>query len=244
MTIALTAVEIRSQRRLRLAFSMTLAAGAFTSTAYYSVASVDGAGSTPTVNAAFAIPSSGHIVELSLDADLTEGVPYTVSAIGVPATGGGGVTPAGSTLQFQLGVIRQSLRQNDTASLDVWADVYGEDLHWDGEDFAEAANGDLDTLGGSANVRASVIRDIGSDGLPWAPEYGGKLRRFVDGPSTSIAEVRGICIKRALADDRVLSAAATVVPPDLSDPGRSAIEMDVTLLGGQTVEATVPVGVA
>lgn len=244
MTIALTAVEIRSSRRLRLAFSMTLAAGAFTSAAYYSVASVDGAGATPSVNAAFSIPSNGHLVELSLDADLTEGVPYTVSAIGVPATAGGGVTPAGSTLQFQLGVVRQSLRQNDTAALDVWADVYGEDLRWDGEDFAEAANGDLDTIGGSANVRASVIRDCGSDGLPWAPEYGGKLRRFVDGPSVSIAEVRGICLKRALADDRVVQAAATVVPPDLTDPGRSAVELDVALLGGEVLNVSVPVEVA
>jgi len=244
MTIALNAVEVRSSRRLRLAFSMTLAAGAFTDPTLYSVASVDGAGSTPIVNAVFSIPSSGHIAEISLDADLTEGVPYTVSAIGVPATGGGGVTPSGSTLQFQLGVVLQSLRQNDTEAGDVWAEVYGEDLRWDGEDFAEAANGDLDTIGGAANVRASVIRDIGSDGLPWAPGYGGKLRRFVDGPSVSIAEVRGICIKRALADDRVVSAAASVLPQDLTDTGRSSVEMDVTLLGGPTVEASVPVGVA
>jgi hypothetical protein len=244
MTIAFTAVEIRSPSRLRLAFSMTLDAGAFTSTAYYSVASVDGAGLVPAVNAAFVVPSAPHVVELSLDGDLTDGVPYTVSAIGVPATGGGGVTPAGSTLRFMLGSIRQSLRQGDTAASDVWTEIYGEDLLWNGQDYVEAPNGDLATIKGPENVRAAVIRDIGSDGLPWAPEYGGHLRRFVDGPFTSVAEVRGTCVKRALTDDRVRQAAATIVPPDMTDTGRSSIELEVALLGGEVLPATIPVGVA
>ena len=85
MSIALTAVDPRSQRRVRLVFSHALSVGAFSSLAFYSVTS-DGAGVSPAVNGAFLVPSSPNVVELSVTEDLLDGAQYTVSAVGVPAT--------------------------------------------------------------------------------------------------------------------------------------------------------------
>lgn len=240
MSISLVAVDPRSNRRLRLGFSEALAAGAFTSTGFYSVACPDGTGVTPTVVAVFAIPGSTHVCELALGDDLTDGAVYTVSAVGVPASGGG-TTPAGSTLTFRRGVILQSPRASDTPSDDLLAELYGEDLVWSGGDMAEDASGDLATVGGVENVDAALSRRLESDGLQWDPEYGGKLREFVDGPAASAGEMRGRCTRQLLKDDRVQRASTTILTADPDYPEETAVEAAYRLIGD--VESSTTAGV-
>lgn len=230
MSISLVAVDPRSNRRLRLAFSETLAAGAFAATAFYSVSCTDGVGVTPTVVAVFALPGSGNVCEIALGDDLTDGAAYSVSAVGVPASGGG-TTPADSTLTFRRGVILQSPRAADTPADDILTEVYGEDLVWLDGDMAEDASGDLATIGGVENVDAALARRIESDGLDWDENYGGKLRQFVDGPAASAGEMRGICTRQLLRDDRVLRASTTILTADLDYPEETRVECAYKLVG-------------
>src|SRR6185369_9525815 len=83
--LSLLSLEPRSLRRIRLVFSKTLAAAAFTSTSYYSVTSVDSSGASPGVVAALAVPDSPYVAELAVSLDLAPGGIYTVATNGVPA---------------------------------------------------------------------------------------------------------------------------------------------------------------
>lgn len=231
MTIAFTAIGVRSERRLRLVFSEAVGAAAFTTLGYYSIVCSDGTGADPAPVAAFVVPSNPAVVELALDLDLAPGAPYTVSAVGVPAAGGGGgVTPGGSQLPFRQGEKRQP-KAARVASDVLLAELYGEDLVWDGQDVSEAQNGDLETVSGKENVSAALERRLMSDGLPWDQQYGAKPRKFVDGSPLLVGDLRGDLISQALEDDRVTRASSVVLP--LSEPEYVWIETTVYLLGGE-----------
>lgn len=230
MSISLVAVDPRSNRRIRLAFSEALAAGAFTSTAPYSVSCTDGTGVSPSVVAAFVVPDSPHVVELAVGADLTDGAVYEVSAVGVPASGGGS-TLAGTSAPFRRGVILESPRVVDTQADDLLAELYGEDLAHDGNDIVEDASGDLGKIGGVANVEAAASRGLLSEGLEWDDSWGAKLRRFVDAPYASAGEMRGVCIRQLLRDDRVRRASVAILPPEDSTPEDVHVESTMVLLG-------------
>lgn len=242
MTIEFNAVQIRSPRRVRFVFTNTLGAGAFTSVATYSVASVSGDGMVPAVVAALIVPSSPNVVELALDADLTDGAIYQFDATGTPGAGSS-VVPAGGP-RARIGVAPQAPRVDDSAADDLLTEIYGEDLVWDGTDMVEDASGDLATVGGLANVEAAQVRRLTSDGLKWRPGYGTHPRQFVDGPYQSVARLRGACVQQALQDDRVKRASASLVPPSSAEPNACAIEVDEQLVGGleTTVQAPVKVG--
>src|ERR1019366_5884757 len=55
MALALNAVYVVHERRIRRVFSGALAAGAFTTLSCYTILDTDGSGVSPTINAAFTI---------------------------------------------------------------------------------------------------------------------------------------------------------------------------------------------
>jgi len=230
MTISFTSVVIHSRRRLRLVFSESLAAGAFTTLTYYTVTCLDAGGVDPGVVAAFVVSGSPVVVEISLNADLVDGSGYTVGAVGVPASGGSS-TPAGSELPFRLGGT-QARPVAATPEDDPLASLFGADLVWNGSDLVEDASGDLAAISGRENAKQAVKRRLMSDGLTWNPAYGGKPRGYVDGPSTLAGELRGKFAAQAVADDRVSKATATVLAEDETQPEVTNIETTIVLIDG------------
>jgi hypothetical protein len=234
MTIAFISASIHSRRRLRLGFSESLAAGAYTTLTYYTVTCEDAGGVDPDVVAAFVVPSSPAVVELALGDELVDGSAYTVSAIGVPASGGS-TTPAGSVLPMRPGVVRArpvAISPED----DILAITYGADLVWDGSDFVEDAQGDLSEVSGRENVHAALKRRLTSDGLPWDSTYGTKPREYVDGSSLAAQQLRGALASQAVQDDRVKRAIATVLPENEDHPEETTIETVITLIDGTVLD--------
>ncbi len=203
MTIVLLAVEIKHERRLRLVFSQPLGAGAFGTPgpAYYTVTSLDSLGVSPAVSSALMVVTSPDVVELALDEDLVRGGLYEVEAVTVPALDAS-VTAAGSSEQFRYGLT--AVTENvEPIKRDRERLLYGVDLLWNGADYQEAANGDLDTVGGTANVTKALYRNMESNGLPWDPTWGVGAREFVDSPSTVSGSLRGKMSSQLLRDPRV-----------------------------------------
>jgi hypothetical protein len=232
MTIALNSVVIRHERRARLIFTAALASGAFTSTSFYTVTSVDGAATPPGVAKALAISDSPNVVELQMDADLVQGAAYSFSAVGVPAVDAS-VTPDPSAHEARMpreqGQVALGARRKGSDLEEV---LYGRDLRWTGSDFAEAPGGDLDDTAGLEVVETDLTSRLLSDGLPWDNDFGLKGREYVDAPAPSLVELRGRAVTQLRQDDRVIAATVTI---DLSDPAEPVLEATPTLVGGQLV---------
>lgn len=210
MTIALVTVLVRHERRIRLIFTNSLAAGAFTSLAWYAITS-DGTAANPSVVAAYAVSNSPDTVELHLGADLVQGVLYTASAVGVPATDLSS-TPNPSETKFRVAVERGGNDLKAAVKVSpLERRLYGVDLIHDGADWVEGPDGDLAIVEGKPVVKADIRRGIESNGLPWAPTYGMRARGFVDAPSPMLAQLPGIAAAYVQQDDRVESATADVV---------------------------------
>lgn len=227
MTIDLTNVTVRHERRITLAFSNTLAAGAFTSTSFYTVANTDGAGPSPLVVAAIAIVGAGAQVDLALDTDLVGGGQYTVSAIGVPAVDAS-VTPGGSSLGFVLAVPADDSNVEQNTS-DVGALVYGTDIVWSGADFVETATGDLATVSGVPNYEAAITRRLSLPyALPWAQNYGARSGDYVNAPRALGTVLRGALLRQAFADDRTGDCQITLSFDDANDPTSAIYLVNIT----------------
>lgn len=241
MAIDFNTVLIRSPRRVRFVFTNTLAYGAFSGVTTYSVESVDGSGTTPTVVTAFVVPDSPNVVELALSEDLTEGIIYHFDAEGTPGTGASTV-PAGPGVTARIGANPQPSRTIDESQADdLLTEIYGEDLVWNGQDMVEDATGDLACQGGVQNVNDALESRLMSDGLLWRPGYGAKPRQYVDGPYQSVAALRGACVQQAMQDDRVRQAVARLVPPTAQQPNSCAIEVDMLFVGGLSATVQAPV---
>lgn len=226
MTIALLGIVPRHERRVRLLFSGTLAAGAFTSTTYYSVACTNSLGGNPSVSAAIQIAGNGSSVDLALARDLAQSGTYLVTCTAVPGADASTFT---GTQSFYFG--QSQLRPNsEPARSDVSDLVYGVDLIWDGRDFVESADGDLAVISGLENAQAAIQRRLRGSGLPWSPGYGPRLDSFVDGPAVGQGTARGAIVNQLLLDDRVTSAKATV-RTDETDPAKVYFDITVKLLG-------------
>jgi len=210
MTIALTTAVVRHERRLRLVFSNSLGAGAFSTLAWYTITS-DGTAADPSVVAAYAVANSPQVVELHLSLPLVQGALYTVSAVGVPAISGP-ATPNPSTTQFRVATERSDndLGAHRKAS-DLERRLYGSDLVHDGNDFVEGPDGDLVKIAGLPVVKGDLRRGIESNGLPWAPTYGMHAREFVDAPAPMLDQIPGLAVAYVQKDDRVVSATAEVL---------------------------------
>lgn len=228
MAIQFTAVNPRGPRRIRLVFSEPIAAAAFTTLTLYAVACDDGSGATPTVTAGFVVPGCPDVVELALGADLVDGARYTVTVTSVPALGGG--TASGS-LPMVLGE-RPARPTQESVGEDAVDALYGVDLVWDGQDIVEAPSGDLATVSGRDNLQGAIERRVESNGLPWVAGYGANPRRYVDGSSELVSELRGDIVSQCLRDDRVMRATCTVLPPDEDHPEHSQLHTEVIPVDG------------
>jgi hypothetical protein len=243
MSIALNAVYVRHERRIRLVFSNTLAAGAFTNLTYYTVTNLDGSSVSPTINAAFAITGDVCTVELALGTtDLVGGGQYTVSAVGVPCTDSS-VTPSGSVLTFNMTTDFTQIQNQEVKPLDMALVLYGRDLLWNGSDLQEDATGDLATIAGNPNVQQAIRRREVSDGLEWDQTYGAKPRGYVDGSSLEATNLQGSLIQQAIQDPRVKSATCSIQDDD--DETSITFNLSVTLVGDDIpvpIDVAVPTG--
>src|SRR5262245_49136099 len=135
MAIDLLSCFIKHERRVRLLFSVDLAAGAFTSIAPYAVQNIDGRATSPSVVAVFAVAHAPNVVEIQLGSDLTPGAAYHFAAVGVPGVDGS-LTLATSSTDGTFGepTVTPDAGQGVSA---LAALLYGKDLRWSGSDFIE-----------------------------------------------------------------------------------------------------------
>ncbi len=228
MAINLIAVTIRHERRVRLSFDATLAAGAF-SASLYSVENADGRGANPTVQKAFIVSSSPNVVELQLDTDLVQGARYSFTAAAVP-----GVDATTSPTQTVVGTMGGEPSPAATGARGPASGLervlYGEDLVWTGADWAETPDGDLAEDGGLRVAILDLQRALTANGLPWDPAYGLQARGEVDGAPEAMTTLRGRAVALLRRDDRVRDVEAAV---DLSDPSAPVLDVRPTLIGAR-----------
>lgn len=227
MALAFTNLVVRSPRRVRLLWDAALGGGAF-SASWFALENLDGAGTSPNVVAALAVPSYPDQCELVLDDDLViDGLYELTIGAGVPPASGG--TAPGYTRQF-----RPEGRPEDPSPTlrldDVIAELFETDLIHDGKDFVEEANGDLAGVTGPENAKRAFARRLVSNGLAWRSGYGARARRFVDAPEATLPELRGNVSEQARRDDRIVRAAVSI--PGTQDAGQPIVNVDLEFLGG------------
>ncbi len=241
MTITLNSIEIKHERRIKLIFSEDLDSSAFgaPAPAYYTVTCEDSLGSDPVVSAAMLVTGNPHIVELAFDRDIVKGSLYSVSAVGVPAFGGS-FTPDPTTLQFRFG-LTAPLRDVEPILQNRDELLYGVDLLWNGADYQETASGDLDRIGGTANVTKALYRGLEAQGVTWDQSYGARVRDFVDSPSTTAGTLKGSVQAQILRDPRVKTTKIVVT----TDDADTFMLITPTLVSGEVlkpVSMVVPAG--
>ena len=232
MSIFLQNVFLKHERRVRLIFSNSLAAGAFSTLSFYTFAVINGRGTAPNPVAAYPVIGNLTSVELVLDNDLAPGGVYSISAIGVPALDAS-TTDGTNITQFSFPINFNVVPNVDTSTQDYGALLFGTDLVFNGTDFQVDQNGDLSTISGTPNAEGAITRRLLSNGLIWDPTYGAKARQYVDGVALGATSLRGALIQQSKADDRVKTATATLLSSD--DPTNATFEVDVTLVGDLTV---------
>lgn len=216
------ALVVRNERRVRLAFSSPLAAGAFgsnvpTLAALYQITCTNGVGLDPTIVSAIRVPGAPDNVELALSLDLVTGGAYAVASNGVPALDTTLSPPASDT--FLFGALPAPSLNIEQSSDDLDALVFGVDLVWTGADFLETPTGDLATVQGLPNAQgAQQRRLLNEDALPWAQNYGVQAGAYVEGPSGGGLSLLARLNRQAVADDRVASATVDFVEDD-ANPG-------------------------
>lgn len=235
MTIELTNIVVKHERRLRLVFSNGLAAGAFgtPAPAFYVVDNQDGRGPSPGVASAIIVSGATTNVELALSADLVPGALYRVTAISVPALDASTSTSA-SDQNFRFPELAQPANV-EAKTLDADLLLYGRDMVWTGSDYLETVEGDLGRLGGAANAQSAIRRRLLGKPLAWAPGYSPDSRQFVDAPLSGIGGLKGRLQAQALRDNRVRSAAVKLMLDDDS-PAESYFEITSILVGGRAPE--------
>lgn len=234
MAIDVAAASVRHERRVRIAFTNTLAAAAFTSTSYYRAACLNSVGTAPVVRAALVVTSSPNVVELQLDSDLVPGGIYQFFAEGVPAADAS-TTPVGASAYASFGERVDGSRTEQVTDLEAL--LYGIDLRYEGTDFLEDVNGDLGHLSGPPLVRRDLWNRLRSNGLPWDPEHGVHAREWIDAAGNSAFALRGRTTSQMLEDDRVRGCDATVT---VDDDGTATVEVAPHLIGDPTASRVEP----
>ena len=225
MSISLLTLEFRGDRRIRLFFSGSLAAGAFTSTALYSITSADGLGANPTnVEAVYAVANTPAAVELSADVPLALGGLYTIGCTNVPAADSSTFT---GTTQGTTALPLQNPPNVEPATTDLDLLLYGRDLVHNGQDFVEDASGDLANITGRGNWLGAVWRRMMSYGLPWDPTYSPRADEYVNAPDVLKLPLAGRMVAQARADDRTAQATCTVTQSS-TDPNSWAFVLIVS----------------
>jgi len=193
-------LEIRSTTRIRVFWSS--ATGIPSAPGSYTLLSLDGRGAPPTAVAVLVVAADSTQRELVLSWELVGGASYSLSD---------GV----STTRFVTPEPRPAIAAGLTGnSFD--REFFKVDLFFDGTDFVEQIDGDLAELAGEPNGRAAFQRGMLCEGLPWAPDWGGKLREFVGAPDPVLIQMSGNIMAQARRDDRIgrvtLAADATRLP--------------------------------
>ena len=223
----------RSVRRVRCTFPSPLAPSAFTM-APWSIQCLDSFGSSPTINAVLLIPGQANCAELSLSCDLVDGSVYQITGNAVTAAAGAGMW---------TGSVQWCTRQTPKAPSpevnlsEVDAVLFGIDLAWASGDFVETAQGDLATIGGAENARTALVRRATSEGLPWAPKYGVKPRKYVDGSSLALPKILNTVTSQFLRDNRVKAVSAKIQ----SSGEQSSILAQITFIDGTATPVTAPI---
>lgn len=231
MTIALSSVYARHEQRIRLVFSQSVDTGAFgMSPTLYTIENQDGLGTSPAVSAAMVVSGSPANVELAMASPLVQGALYKVSAVGVPGLDAT-VTPAGSFEMMRFGAPIVPLNKAPIVK-DRELLLYGRDLIWNGQDFQEGANGDLERVSGTPNVSQALYRGLNSNGLPYDDSYGAKAREFVDSPTGTAGTLKGAALAQALKDPRVKSAKIEI---EVSG-SNTYLHVTPVLVSGETVQ--------
>ena len=212
MTIALLRLEVRGPRRVRAIFTGPLAAGAFTSTTYYTFQSVTNSGPAPSPVAAFAVAGLADAVELALSVELVAGGSYTLTCAAVPAADASAYTGVDP---FRYGSTANETIDRDAVTYDADRQAFGVDLTWAG-DWIEGADGDLAETAGIDCAMADLGHAIEDDGLPWDPTWGAGLGSYVDAPGPSQGSARGAIVAQVRKDDRVQSATVKATQADVS----------------------------
>lgn len=210
MTILLTQIGIKHERRVRLTFSNTLASGAFgepAPTGMYTVTCTDGSETPPVVVAALIVPGLPCVVELVFGAPIAIGAPYNVAVVSVPCTDLSTVT---SNINFRWSLFAPPVNVEPLV-LNKQNLLYGIDLIWNGTDYQETATGDLDRIGGTANVTKALNRavEVNPGELVWDPQWGAGIREYVDSPSVVVGTLKGAVSAQILRDPRVASVKTT-----------------------------------
>lgn len=226
MAIALLGVQPKHERRIRVKFSSPLAVGAFVPT-LYALTDPSATSTAPTVVAAMVVTSNNTEVELALSNDLVRGVIYTLSITAVPAADASTVT---DSTTFQLG---GKLEKTDVEPYlrDRERIILQSDIIWNGSDYQEAPNGDLQRVEGRANVTKGLWRSIETAGLPWDPSWGVSARDWVDSPSPAGSTLRGSMARQVARDPRVQSVTSTIV----QDGNATYINIIPVLISGLTL---------
>lgn len=207
MTIALTHIIPRSERRVRLTFNSDLDSGAF-DTSLYTVVSQDSLGASPSVVAVLPVAGTPSAVELVLSTDLVGGGLYWIYAEGVPAADLS-VTPDGSFEPMRQGNDTRPRADVEPIVRNRELLLYGVDIVWDGTDFQRSATGDLNRVQGSATVAKNLNRGISANGLPYDPTWGAHAREYVDSPQGSVGTLKGSVETQVLRDPRVQTVKVT-----------------------------------
>ena len=228
MSIALLTIQTKHERRLRLFFTNTLAAGAFTNTSLYTITNQDGKGANPLPAALFMVAGAPNAVEIQLDTDLVQGAYYNVTAIGVPCTDTS-VTPNGTNDSFMFAA-PFSLNNREPQLDDAELRLFGRDLVHNGVDYVLTSTGDIATIGGVVNAVAALERRLIGSPLPWNPSYSPNSREYVDGAQGTATTLRGRLIRQGKRDDRVQSITATF------DETTNTFTIKPVMLGGRVPE--------
>src|SRR3972149_2596503 len=216
-------LEIRSTTRIRVFWSS--ATGTPSAPGSYTLLSLDGRGAPPTAVAVLVVAADSTQRELVLSWELVGGASYSLSG-------------GGSTTRFVTPEPRPAIAAGLTCnSFD--REFFKVDLFFDGTDYVEQIDGDLAELAGEPNGRAAFQRGMLCEGLPWAPDWGGKLREFVGAPDPVLIQMSGNIMAQARRDDRIgrvtLAADATRLPS-----GEVTIFSDVAWASGATPEGPPP----
>lgn len=238
MAISPTNLIFRSRRRIRVLFSNTLGAGAFNAS-LYTVTATDSLGTDPEVSAALIVGDSPAAVELALSVELADGAGYAVNiAAGVPAADASvTAAPVDLPLRTPAPPAQVAERSQTTVAIDR---LYGVDIAFNGTDFVEGPDGDLQSVRAEENVRSALERRALSEGLAWRPDYGVRARQYVDGPEASAGALRADLVRQMRADDRVIAASAR----QTAQTGVSSefiYEVDAELVGRRKVSTSVSV---
>lgn len=236
MAIDFQAVTVRHERRLRLFFTNTVAGGAF-NVALYTVTNTDSSGVDPAVVGAYPIVGAPMAVELALGADLVEGGLYAIRANGVPAidlsTCPDTTLPSRTPASADVPNVERPRPDRDAL-------IYGVDLVWSADDFAEDPTGDLAVVSGRDNYTGAIQRRLQGEPLPWDADYSPRARGYVDAPAPTLDELKADVVRQIGLDPR--TAEVQAVDVDTTDPAAPVIAVDVVPIGDRRatrVDATI-----